>query len=85
VKHPHGIEVDEYRFTIVDLRNVGHKMNIGFSIQLLHKCFTNFIRKTRRNKLLFLANSELLELTTWRMSKNTTNLTRGLSLWIQQG
>jgi hypothetical protein len=25
VKHPHGIEVDEYRFTIVDLRNVGHK------------------------------------------------------------
>jgi hypothetical protein len=25
VKHPHGIEVDEYEFTIVDLRNVGHK------------------------------------------------------------
>jgi hypothetical protein len=25
VKHPHGIEVDEYGFTIVDLRNVGHK------------------------------------------------------------
>jgi hypothetical protein len=25
VKHPHGIEVDEYGFTIVDLRNEGHK------------------------------------------------------------
>jgi hypothetical protein len=25
VKHPYGIEVDEYGFTIVDLRNVGHK------------------------------------------------------------
>jgi hypothetical protein len=25
VKHPHGIEVDEYGFTIVDLENVGHK------------------------------------------------------------
>jgi hypothetical protein len=25
VKHPHGIEVDEYWFTIVDLGNVGHK------------------------------------------------------------
>jgi hypothetical protein len=25
VTHPHGIEVDEYGFTIVDLRNVGHK------------------------------------------------------------
>jgi hypothetical protein len=25
VKHPQGIEVDEYGFTIIDLRNVGHK------------------------------------------------------------
>jgi hypothetical protein len=25
VKHPHGIELDEYGFTIVDLRNVDHK------------------------------------------------------------
>jgi hypothetical protein len=25
VKHPHGIEMDEYGFTIVDLGNVGHK------------------------------------------------------------
>jgi hypothetical protein len=25
VKHPQGVEVDEYGFTIVDLRNVGHK------------------------------------------------------------
>jgi hypothetical protein len=25
VKHPHVIEVDEYGFTIVELRNVGHK------------------------------------------------------------
>jgi hypothetical protein len=25
MKHQHGIEVDEYRFTIVDLKNEGHK------------------------------------------------------------
>jgi hypothetical protein len=25
VKHPHGIEAHEYGFTIVDLRNMGHK------------------------------------------------------------
>jgi hypothetical protein len=25
VKQPHGIEVDEFEFTVVDLRNVGHK------------------------------------------------------------
>jgi hypothetical protein len=25
VKHPQGVEIDDYGFTIVDLRNVGHK------------------------------------------------------------
>jgi hypothetical protein len=25
VKHPHGAKIDDYGFTIVDLRNVGHK------------------------------------------------------------
>jgi hypothetical protein len=25
VKHPQGVEIDDYRFTIVDLTNVGHK------------------------------------------------------------
>jgi hypothetical protein len=25
VKHPQGVELDEYGFTLVDLNNVGHK------------------------------------------------------------
>jgi hypothetical protein len=25
MKHPQGVEIDDYGFTIVDLRNVGHK------------------------------------------------------------
>jgi hypothetical protein len=25
VNYPQGVEVDEYGFTIIDLRNVGHK------------------------------------------------------------
>jgi hypothetical protein len=25
VKHPQGVEIDDYRFTIVDLTNMGHK------------------------------------------------------------
>jgi hypothetical protein len=25
VKHPQGVEMDKYGFTIVDLRNLGHK------------------------------------------------------------
>jgi hypothetical protein len=25
VKHPHGVEINDYGFTIIDLRNMGHK------------------------------------------------------------
>jgi hypothetical protein len=25
LKHPQGVEIDDYEFTIVDLTNVGHK------------------------------------------------------------
>jgi hypothetical protein len=25
VKHPQGVEIDDYEFTIIDLRNVSHK------------------------------------------------------------
>jgi hypothetical protein len=58
-------------------------MNLGFSLQLLHKCFTYLTRKTRRNTSLFLENNELSGSIMWRMRKNITNLTRCLSLWIQ--
>jgi hypothetical protein len=60
------------------------KMNLGFSLQLLHKCFTYLIPRTRRNTSLFLEN-ELSKSTIWRMRKNTTNVMRCLSLWIREG
>jgi hypothetical protein len=52
------------------------KMNLGFSLQLLHRCFTYLIQKMRRNASLFLRNNELLESIMWRMRKNTTNVMR---------
>jgi hypothetical protein len=74
VKHRQGVDIDDYGFII-----------LGFSLQLLHKCFTYLIPKTRRNTSLFLENNELSELMMWRMRNNTTNMTRCLSLWIQEG
>jgi hypothetical protein len=75
VKHPQDVEVNDYVFTIVDLRNVGYKDDIEFSLQLWHKYFTYLIPKMRRNPLLFQKNNELSESGMWRMRKNTTNLT----------
>jgi hypothetical protein len=40
VKHAQGVEIDDYGFTIIDLQMWVVKMNLGFSLQLLHKCFT---------------------------------------------
>jgi hypothetical protein len=85
VKHPQGVEIDNYEFTIVGMRIVGHKDEPGFSLQLLHKCFTYLIPKMRRNASLFLENNELSESTMWRMRKNTTNVMRYLTLWIEEG
>jgi hypothetical protein len=85
VKHPHGVEIDDYGLTIVELTNVGHKDEPWVLAATLHKCFTYLIPRTRRNTSLFLENNELSEPTMWRMRKNTTNVMWCLSLWIQEG
>jgi hypothetical protein len=37
VKHPQGVEIDDYGFTIVDLTNVGHKEEPwGFAVTIAH-------------------------------------------------
>jgi hypothetical protein len=85
MKHPQGVEIDDYGFTIIDLTNVGHKDEPWVLATTVAKCFTYLIPKMRRNTSLFLENNELLESMMWRMRKNTTNVTRCLSLWIQEG
>jgi hypothetical protein len=39
--------------------------------------------KDEKKHILFLQNNELLESIMWRMRKDTTNVMRCLSLWIQ--
>jgi hypothetical protein len=85
VKHPQGVEIDDYGFTIVDLTNVGHKYEPCILAATVGKCFTYLIPRMRRNTSLFLENNELSESAMWRMRKNTTNVMRCLSLWIQEG
>jgi hypothetical protein len=80
VKHPQDIEVDEYGFTIVDLRNVGHKDEPSVPASTIAHVFYILDPKTRRNTSSFLENNEMMKSTTWRMRKNTTNLMRCLSL-----
>jgi hypothetical protein len=84
VKHPHGIEVDEYSFTIVDLRNVGHKDEPWVLASTVAQVFYILDLKYEKKHIIVLAHNELSELTMWRMRKNTTNLMMCLSLWIQQ-
>jgi hypothetical protein len=84
VKHPQGVEMDDYGFTIVDLRNVGHKDQPWVLIVIVAQVFYILDPKDEKNASLFLENNELLESTMWRIKKNTTNVTTCISLWIQK-
>jgi hypothetical protein len=46
------------------------KMNLRFSLQVLHKCFTYLIPKMRRNTSFFLENNELSESTMFEKEYN---------------
>jgi hypothetical protein len=76
VKHPQDIEVYEYEFKIVDLRNVGHKDEPWVLTLTVAQVFYILDPKDEKNTSLFLENNELLESTMWGMRKNTTNLIR---------
>jgi hypothetical protein len=59
------------------------KMNLGFSLQVLYKFFTYLIPKMRRD-IVVSRIQRVVRVTMWRMKKNTTNVMRFLSLWIQK-
>jgi hypothetical protein len=53
VKHPHGIEVDEYGFTIVDLRNVGHKDEPWVLASIVAQMFYILALKDEKKHIVF--------------------------------
>jgi hypothetical protein len=59
------------------------KMNLGFSLQVLYKFFTYLIPKMRRD-IVVSRIQRVVRVTMWRIKKNTTNVMRFLSLWIQK-
>jgi hypothetical protein len=52
VKHPHRIEVDEYGFTIVDLRNVGHKDEHWVLASTIAQMFYKFDLKDKKKHIV---------------------------------
>lgn len=61
VKHPDGVEVDEYGFTIIDLNKVGGKDEPRILATMVQQVFYALDPRMRRSTLLFLVNKELLE------------------------
>jgi hypothetical protein len=83
VKHQQDVEIDDYEFTIVDLRNVGHKDEPWVLATIVAQVFYILDLKDEK-KYIIVENSMLSESTKWRMRNNTTNVMRCLSLWIQE-
>jgi hypothetical protein len=63
VKHPQGVEIDDYGFTIIDLTNVGHKDEPWVLAGPVAQVFYILDPKDEKNTLLFLENNELSEST----------------------
>jgi hypothetical protein len=83
VKHQQDVEIDDYEFTIVDLRNAGHKDEPWVLTTTVAQVFYILDLKDEK-KYIVVENSMLSESTKWRMRNNTTNVMRCLSLWIQE-
>jgi hypothetical protein len=84
VKHPQGVEIDNYGFKIADLTNVGHKDERWVLTITVAQVFYILDPKDEKKYIIFLENNELSESTMWMMRKNTTNVMRCISLWIQE-
>jgi hypothetical protein len=85
VKHPQGVEIDDYGFTIVDLTNVGHKDEHWVLATIVAQVFYILDPKDEKKYIIVPENNELSKSMMWRMRKNTTSVTRCFSLWIQEG
>jgi hypothetical protein len=85
VKHPHDIEVDEYGFTIIDLRNVDHKDKPWVLVSTVTQVFYILDSKDEKKHIVVPGKQRVVRVDNVEMRKNTTNLMRCLSLWIQQG
>jgi hypothetical protein len=85
VKHPQGVEIDDYGFTIVDLTNVGHKDEHWVLATIIAQVFYILDPKDEKKYIIVPENNELSKSMMWRMRKNTTSVTRCFSLWIQEG
>jgi hypothetical protein len=83
VKHPQGVELDEYGFTLVDLNIVGHKDDPWILPECVTQVFYVLELEHKKSMLLSLENKESSELMMSLMKKNTSSLTRCPFLLIQ--
>jgi hypothetical protein len=65
VKHAQGVEMDDYGFTIIDLRVI---------IATIAQVFYILDPKDKKKHIIVPGNNELSESTMWMIRKNTTSV-----------
>jgi hypothetical protein len=60
MKHPQGVEIDDYGFTIVDLRNVGHKDEHWVLVITVAQVFYIFDPKDEKKYIIVLRKQQLV-------------------------
>jgi hypothetical protein len=71
VKHPNGVNVDNYGLTRVDLKNVGHKDNLWVLTDRVAQVFYVLNPETGKH-IVFFENKKLLKLRTLKIMTRTS-------------
>jgi hypothetical protein len=85
VKHTHGIEVDENVFTIVDLRNVGHKDEPWVLASIVAQVFYILNPKDEKKHNVVPAKQRVVRVDNVEDQEEYNQFYKVPSLWIQQG
>jgi hypothetical protein len=65
VKHPNGVSMNNYRLTLVDLKNVGHKDDPWVLVNCVAQVFYVLDLETRKHVVV--SRKKILELRTWKI------------------
>jgi hypothetical protein len=84
VKHPQGVEVDEYGFTIVDLRNVGHEDEPSVLASTVAQVFCILDPNDKKKYIVALGKQRVVRVDNMEDEKEYNQFDE-VSLWTQQG
>jgi hypothetical protein len=85
VKHPQGVEIDDYGFTIIDLTNVGHKDEPWVLIAIVAQVFFILDPKDKKKYIVVPGKQWVVGVDDVEDEEEYNQCDEVSLLWIQEG